>query len=86
MDTALQRLAQVKDLGVAGKDLSKHDENIPDVGVISRLQAVNGGLNVAETENMSLDKKHLPQSCNCHFPDGIFNNNNKEGQLTLVSM
>lgn len=41
MDTALQCLAQVQDLGVAGKDLGEHDENIADVGVISRLQAVN---------------------------------------------
>lgn len=56
MDTALQRLAQVQDLGVAGQDLSKHDENIPDVGVISRLQAVNWSLDVAETEDMSIDK------------------------------
>lgn len=41
MDTALQRLAQVQDLGIAGQDLGKHDEDIPNVGVISSLQAVN---------------------------------------------
>lgn len=41
MDTALQRLAQVQDLRVAGQDLGKHNKNIPDMGVISRLQAVN---------------------------------------------
>lgn len=56
MDTALQRLAQVQDLGVAGKDLGKNDENIPDVGVISRLQAVNWSLDGAETEDMIIDK------------------------------
>lgn len=56
MDTALQRLAQVQDLGVAGKDLGKHDENIPDVGVISRLQAVNWSLDGAETEDMITDR------------------------------
>lgn len=52
MDTALQRLAQVQDLGVAGQDLGEHDKNIPDVGVISCLQTVNRSLDRAEFEDM----------------------------------
>lgn len=41
MDAALQRLAQVQDLGVAGQDLGEHDEDVADVGVVARLQAVD---------------------------------------------
>lgn len=51
MDAALQRLAQVQDLGVAGQDLGEHDENIPDVGVISGFQAVNRSLGGAQMED-----------------------------------
>lgn len=40
-DAALQRLAQVQHLGVAGQDLCEHDEDVPDVGVLPRLQAVH---------------------------------------------
>ncbi len=59
MDAALQRLAQVQDLGIAGQDLGKHDENIPDVCVISRLQAVNWGLDGAGKEDLIRDE-HTP--------------------------
>ena len=44
VDATLQRLAQVQHLGVAGQDLGEHDENVPDVGVLARLQAVDRGL------------------------------------------
>lgn len=56
MDAALQSLAQVQDLRVAGKDLGENDENIPDVGVISCLQAVNRSLDVVATEDTGKDK------------------------------
>lgn len=44
MDTALQCLAEVQNLWVAGQDLGENYQNVPDVGVISGLQAVNGSL------------------------------------------
>lgn len=56
MDTALQCLAQVQDLRVAGQDLGKHNENVPDVGVISCLQTVDRSLEGAEMENDCLQR------------------------------
>lgn len=41
MDATLQRLSQVQDFRVAGQDFGEHDENVADVCVISRLQAVD---------------------------------------------
>ncbi|KAF3841222.1 hypothetical protein F7725_007084 [Dissostichus mawsoni] len=39
VDAAFQRLPKVQDFGVAGQDLCEHDENVPDMGVVSGLQA-----------------------------------------------
>lgn len=44
MDSALERLAQVQHFGVAGQDLGEHDEDVADVRVLARLQAVHGRL------------------------------------------
>lgn len=81
MDTALQCLAQVQDLGVAGQDLGQHNENIPDVGVISCLQAVNWCLDGAKMEDIIFNK-YTP-STELWLPS---NKKNNKGQLTLVSM
>lgn len=44
MHPTLQRLAQVQHLGVEGDDLGQHDQDVADVGVLARLQAVHRGL------------------------------------------
>ena len=41
VDTALECLAQVQHFGVAGQDFGQHDQDVPDVGVFPRLQAVD---------------------------------------------
>lgn len=79
MDTALQCLAQVQDLGVAGQDLGKHNQNIPDVSVISGLQAVNWSLYGADTKDMIIPPSFMMSL-------SFKNNNNTEEELTLVSM
>lgn len=41
-------MSQVEDFGVAGQDLGEHNENVADVRVVSRLQAVDRSLDGEE--------------------------------------
>lgn len=56
MDATLQRLSQVQDFGVAGQDLGEHDENVADVRVVSRLQAVDRSLDGEEKADVVVRK------------------------------